>query len=221
MLTPVNSFSNTTALSLLSTNRSDTSSISSKGGMGSTAQAVTGNTDDVFKAGTAIGKIMEIVAGMKGDDVSLAPSAGQRVYNRDGSYSETSVGQHPSDINDKYAIAARAQGAEASMNLVKKQAEGTGPEADRAKALLKAVESGTLEEIDMTPMGVTVTATVTKHFDAEGNENGMSGTWDVRGLKDFMDSHTYLDDGGQRRDKATGKYANFASDGNKYTYVLY
>ncbi len=221
MLTPVKSLSSTAALSLLGASNSNTSSASSTTSAGNGFEKMTGNTDDLFKAGAAIGKIIEIVAAMKSSSSSLAPTAGQRVYDGVGGYSETTIGQHASEINDSYALASKQRLAEASMDLVKRQAQGTGPEAERAKALVAATQNGTIQEIDMTPMGVTVTATITKYYDAHGKENGMSGTWDVRGLDDFMQKYTYRDDGGQRRDKATGKYASFSSDGNKYTYVLF
>ncbi|MGE7065295.1 hypothetical protein ACQKI5_27520 [Agrobacterium tumefaciens] len=177
-----------------------------------------GNTDDVFKAGNAIGKIIEIVAGMNAS-VSAASlkmftmDGAVRVDGADGEYSLTKTGTGTVDSYEKHVQDALA--------FERMQAQGTGPAAERAKAYLKATAEGTIVETDLSAHGVSSTMTQTNYYYADGREKGSKETWNTTGLKEFLAANTYEGEDGTLRDKATGKYAAMNQDGTKFTYIVY
>ncbi|WP_327212749.1 hypothetical protein U8Q06_34930 (plasmid) [Rhizobium beringeri] len=175
--------------------------------------AATGNTDDVLKAGNAIGKIIEIVAGMNQSDQVFDMVGAERVYNDEGGFTETKTGQ------GTFGGDAAAQAS--ALDYFREQANGTGPEADRAKAYLDAYDKGTIRKYDMSSMGVTSTATITKSYYADGTQSGEGGSFQTVGMAEFLKQYTTVGDDGLLRDKATGKYAGIEQNGTKFTYSVY
>jgi len=178
----------------------------------------TGNTDDVFKAGNAIGKIIEIVAGMKAADAKS--SAGMftmegavRVDGADGEYSLTKTGTGK--------VVTDEQMREFALDGKRKQAEGTGPVADKARAYLKAASEGTIQEIDLSAHGVSATMTQTNSYYADGRDKGETGSYSVTGLDEFLKENTYAGEDGMMRDKATGKYATINQNGTAFSYLTF
>ena len=213
MLSAVNSFSSATALTLLSAASQaaapGTQSTNSKSGL----PAVTGNTDDIFKAGNAIGKIVEIVAGMNKNNSPFTMDGAQRTDNAGGGYTETKAGQGTFG-SDADSDAQALRDAEAA-------AVGTGPQADDARAYLKAAANGTIQKTDMSTMGVTSTMTIKKSYYADGSERGSTYSWNTQGMSDFIKKFTVTGDDGLLHDKATGKYAGISQSGTKFTYLVY
>lgn len=178
----------------------------------------TGNTDDVFKASNAIGKIIEIVAGMKSDDANrsigvFTMDGATRVDGENGEYSLTKTGTG--------TVVSDEQMKEFTLEGKRKQAEGTGPRAEAARAYLKAAAEGTVEEIDLSAHGVSATMTQTNYYYADGTDKGESGSTTVDGLDEFLAAHTYEAEDGTLRDKATGKYASINANGTAYSYIIY
>ncbi|MFS8050668.1 hypothetical protein [Rhizobium sp. BR 314] len=214
MLTPVNSFSSTAALSILVASNPAATSASQSANQKSGVLPATGNTDDVFKAGNAIGKIIEIVAGLnKNNSSQFTMDGAQRTDSGGGVYTETKTGQGTvgSDVDsDAHAL----QEATAA-------AAGTGPQADEARAYLKAAANGTIQKTDMSAMGVTSTMTRKVSYYADGRERGSSISWNTQGLDAFLQNYTTKGDDGLLHDKATGKYAGIAQNGTQFTYVTW
>ena len=210
MISSVNSLSSSSISVLFGT------SSAAATGDASTAEkvlnAVTGNTDDVFKAGNAIGKIIEIVAGMKSSDELFTMDGATRTDNSDGSYSltKTGTGQFFSDADFE----------KKTLEKAREQAAGTGPKADRARAYLDAVAKGTVETYDMSTMGVTSVMTQTNSYNADGSDRGVSGSWDTKGMDQFLAKYVDIKDD-MMFDKATGKYASISQNGTEFTYSVW
>lgn len=178
----------------------------------------TGNTDDVFKAGNAIGRIIEIVAGMKSDDGNrsigvFTMDGATRVDGENGEFSLTKTGTGK--------VVSDEQMREFALEIKQKQAAGTGPRAEEARAYLKAAAEGTIVEIDLSAHGVSATLTQTNYFYADGTPKGESGSSTLKGLEEFLAAHTYRAEDGTRRDNATGKYASFNANGTAYSYIIF
>jgi hypothetical protein len=178
----------------------------------------TGNTDDVFKAGHAIGKIIEIVAGMKSDDANrsigvFTMDGATRVDGVNGEYTLTKTGTGK--------VVSDEQMREFAIEIKQKQASGTGPRAEEARAYLKAAAEGTIVEIDLSAHGVSATLTQTNYFYADGSPKGESGSSTLKGLEEFLAANSYIAEDGTRRDNATGKYASFNANGTSYSYIVF
>lgn len=177
----------------------------------------TGNTDNVFKAAKAIGKIIEIVAGMGGSEP--APSYGMftmegahRTENADGTYTLTKTGTGKGVSDDHYAAKAMASW--------KEKAAGVGPNAEWARAYLDALEMGTIAIYDMSKMGVTSTMTERQTFYADGSMRGSSTSWNTQGMDAFLERYTEIRDG-VMYDKATGGHASISQNGTVFTYSVW
>ncbi len=214
MLTPVNSFSSATALSILSASNSGAMPAAQSGNPTNNLLAPTGNTDDLFKAGKAIGKIIEIVAGMnKNSSSQFTMDGAQRTDSAGGGYTETKTGQ--GTFGSDADLDMRA------LQAFEAAAQGSGPQADEARAYLKAVANGTVQKTDMSTMGVTSTMTKKVSYYADGTERGSTISWNTQGMDAFLQKYTVKGDDGLLHDKATGKYAGIAGNGTKFTYIVW
>ncbi|PZM13788.1 hypothetical protein [Rhizobium tubonense] len=210
MISPVNSLSSSPILSLFGISSSPASNTS---GAEKLLNNVTGNTDDALKTGNALGTIIELVSGQKQSDTLFQMINAQKAYAAGGDYSETATGTG-TVISEQQMTASTLASANA-------QAGGTGPEANRAKAYLDARAKGTLQQTDLSTMGVTATMTQTYYYHADGTESGESGTYDIKGLAQFLKKFATVGDDGLTRDKATGKYATVSQNGTKFTYNVF
>jgi hypothetical protein len=172
----------------------------------------TGNTDDVFKAGNAIGKIIEIVAGMSQSNALFTMEGALRTDNADGSYMLTKTGTG--------LAVSEAEFFQKGIEIMRERAQGTGPKAERARAYLSAVEDGTLEIYDMAKFGVTSTMTQTNLYSSDGSDRGVSGRFDTKGMEEFLEQYVEIRDG-MKFDKATGKNATITQNGTKFTYMIW
>lgn len=170
----------------------------------------TGYTDDVLKTGNAIGNIIAIVAGMKSSESvgAFTMDGAQRTDNADGSYSLTKTG--------KGTVSSEQE----AMKFIIERAQGTGADAERMRSYLAAMKDGTLQEFDMSTMGVTSTMTQTSYYDADGRNSGTKGSYDTKGFAEFMEQYVVVKDG-QTYDKATGKNATVSQNGTKFTYSVW
>jgi len=217
MISSINNISSNSVALLFGTTPVKTGADTSSSGIIAPGQT-TGNTDDVFKAGNAIGKIIEIVAGMKSDDASrsfgvFTMDGATRVEGKNGEYSLTKTGTG--------TVVSDEQMKKFALEIKQKQAEGTGPRAEAARAYLKAAAEGSIEEIDLSAHGVSATLTQTNYFYADGTPKGESGSSTVEGLEEFLAAHSYMAEDGTRRDNATGKYAGINANGTAYSYIIY
>lgn len=177
-----------------------------------------GHTDDVFKAGNAIGKIIEIVAGMNAssaaDDAHMFSMEGAtRIDNANGGYTLVKTGTG--------AVATAEEAMRRGLEMTQRQAVGTGPTADRARAYLKAVADGTLTVTNLDKYGVQVNMTETIYYYADGRERGGTGSYQITGLEEFKSQYTFIGEDGFRRDLATGKYTSFNQNGTVFSYNVY
>lgn len=185
--------------------------------------AATGNTDDVFKAGDAIGKIIEIVSNKNQSATKSAAqvssrdqwnmNGAQRTDLDDGGWEMTKTGTGQA--------VTQQQLDEQSTNSATEMAQGSGPKADLARAWLAAKSNGTLKQYDMSQMGVTSTLTKTDVFYSDGSQKSTMGTFNTVGLDKFFATYTYVGDDGMRHDKATGKYATTSQNGTDFEYYVF
>jgi len=173
---------------------------------------VTGHTDDVFKAGNAIGKIIEIASGMKSSEGMFTMDGATRTENSDGGYSLTKTGTGRAVAEGTYEDRAIAN--------LQKQAAGTGAKADWARSYLDAMKSGTIKEYDMSSMGVTSTMTQTDSYHADGSSRGSSNSWDTKGMDQFLATYVDIKDG-VMYDKATGQHSSISQNGTVLTYSVW
>ncbi|MFK4260036.1 hypothetical protein [Agrobacterium tumefaciens] len=195
-----------------------TTATSSAGSVKTLLGEASGNTDDVFKAGNAIGKIIEIVAGMNAAENAASVKmftmdGAARVDGDDGEYNLTKTGTG--------IVGSDEQQFQDGLAVKRWRAQGTGPDAENAKAYLKAAAEGTIVETDLSAHGVSSTMTRTTSYYADGREKGTKETWNTTGLKEFLAANTFEGDDGMLRDKATGKYASMSQNGTKFTYLVY
>lgn len=215
MISSVNSLSSSTISLLFSATPSR-----SEGGNTSAASSsieATGSTDNVFKAANAIGKIIEIVAGMGGSEA--VPSYGMftmegahRTENADGTYSLIKTGTGTGVSDDHYAAKA--------MDSWKERAAGIGPKAEWARSYLSALEKGTVAVYDMSKMGVSSTMTERQTLNADGSMRGSSTSWNTQGMDAFLEQYTEIRDG-VMYDKASGGHASISQNGTVFTYSVW
>jgi len=215
MFSSVNSLSSSTISLLFSATPSQSQS-SNTSAENSSVEA-TGNTDDVFKAANAIGKIIEIVAGMGGAKTIHFPGmftmeGAYRTENADGTYTLTKTGTGMGSTDDHYHSKAMAS--------LKERAEGSGPKAEWARSYLDALETGTVAVYDMSKMGVTSTMTERQTFNADGSMRGSSTAWNTQGMDVFLERYTEINDG-VMYDKATGRHASISQNGTVFTYSVW
>jgi len=222
MLSSVSPLSGVAALSLLGAVNPTASSNGQPSAAQKLLQDVTGNTDDTFRAGKAIGKIIELVAGVKTSDApaSLAShqlftmEGAQRTDYGDGSHSETKTGQGMS-VSDQ-------QFQQTVLDTMQQQAQGTGPNATKAKAYLATYANGTIQETDLSSaQSVSSTMTLTNTYYADGTGKGTGFSIKNQGLEGYMQAHTYMGADGILHDNATGKYASIIQNGTKISYVVF
>lgn len=218
MVASINSLSASAIPLLFGPTATATSAAASAGSAHTLLSEPSGNTDDVFKAGNAIGKIIEIVAGMNAAESAASVKmftmdGAVRADGEDGEYSLTKTGTGTGDMYEKHMQDALA--------FNRMQAQGTGPEAEKAKAYLKATAEGTIVETDLAAHGVSSTMTRTTYYYADGREKGTRETSTTTGLKEFLAANTYKGDDGTLRDKETGKYAGINQNGTKFSYIVY
>ncbi|MFN3717266.1 MAG: hypothetical protein ACK4UW_00020 [Rhizobium rhizophilum] len=194
---------------------------STTGGSGAESPAATrpstsgeaGYTDDVFKAGNAIGKIIEIVAGMNSSVGMFTMDGAVRTDNPDGGHSLTKVGEG--------RFTSEAESARKDIEVAKEKALETGTDGERARAYLKAITDGTLQKIDLSTRGVTSTLTRTVMYYGDGNERGSIARFDTRGMDEFLEANTYVDEVGTLRDRESGKYAGINQNGTVFHYLVF
>ncbi|MBO3759349.1 hypothetical protein [Ciceribacter sp. L1K22] len=172
----------------------------------------TGNTDDVFKAGNAIGKIIEIVAGMNASERLWTMEGAERIDSANGDYrlTKTGTGQFSTD----------SEQISRQLEIFEEQAKGTGPHAERARAYVKASEEGTLERYDMSKMGVTSIYTQTDFYRADGSQSGSVGRWNTTGMDEFLEKYVVIENE-MMFDKATGKQAGITQNGTAFHYWVW
>lgn len=135
-----------------------------------------------------------------------------RTDNTDGTYSLRKTGTG--------TVVSEAELMQRSLRRARERAEGTGPEAERARAHLDALSKGTLEVRDMSDMGVTSTVTETVEYGATGRATGQRGSWNTGGMDKFLEQYVVIKDG-QMFDKATGKHAGIGQNGTSFTYAIW
>ena len=208
--------------------------------------AITVQPENASRAGAAIGKIIEIVAGMnKADNLSTTNTARPAPAVQQDPVSGAQAGEagaKPDDglftmegakridgANGEYRLVKTGTGkftsregpSEATLERARERAAGVGPKAERARAYLDALENGTIERVDLSTKGVTSTYTQTMYYYADGTQKGVTGSWTTTGLDEFREAHMYTDEDGISRDKATGKYAVTTQNGTHFSYVTY
>jgi hypothetical protein len=210
MIPPVNSLPSSSVLSLF--RASGSSAVTDTSGAGKLLNNVTGNTDDALKTGNAVGTIIRLVSDQKQSDTLFQMVNAQKAYAANGDYSETATGTG--------TVITDAQMEQNSHASATELASGTGPQADRAKAYLDALAKGTIQQTDMSNMGVTATMTQTNSYYADGRDKGESGSYSVKGMDQFVAKFIDVKDG-IMTDKATGKYASISQNGTKFTYNVW
>jgi hypothetical protein len=211
MISPVNSLSSSSILSLFGV--SGSSAVADTSGAGKLLNNVTGNTDDALKTGNAVGTIIQLVSDQKQSDTLFQMVNAQKAYAANGDYSETATGTG--------TVITDAQMEQNSLASATELASGTGPQADRAKAYLDALAKGTIQQTDLSTMSVTATMTQTNSYYADGRDKGESGSYNINGLDQFLQKYTTVGDDGLTRDKATGKYATVSQNGTKFSYIVW
>lgn len=207
---------NASSISLLfSVNRQSQGAEASVGPITPDVPNATGFTDDLFKAGNAIGNIIAIVSKMNSaSSLGMFTMEGAtRTDMADGGYSltKTGVGLVDPALNE----------LEITVKNAKQDASGTGVEAERAKAYLKAVKAGTVEHYDMASLGVSATMTRTDSFYADGSQRGTAFSFKVLGMDDFIKNNTVVGEDAMSRDRATGKYWSISQNGTQFTYNVW
>ena len=212
MISSVNSLSSS-SISLLFGTRSTTGTTPTGSPGERLLTQATGNTDLVLKAGNAIGNIIEIAARIKQSDALFTMEGAKRIDGFDGEYSLTKTGTG--------TVVSNEQLWQNGIDIARQQARGTGVDAERSKALLKAIADGSLEEIDLSAHGVSATMTQTNYYYADGRDKGVTGSWAVTGLSEFLKANTYEGEDGALRDRATGKYAAINQNGTQFSYIVF
>lgn len=215
MISSVNSLSSS-AISLLFSATPLQSEAANTSAVNSSAQA-TGNTDDVFKAANAIGKIIEIAAKLGGAEATSSSDmftmeGAVRTENANGTYTLTKTGTGKGVPDDHYASRALAS--------LKERAAESGPRADWARTYLAALEKGTVVIHDMSEMGVTSTMTERQTVNADGSMRGSSTSWNTQGMDAFLERYTEIKEG-VMYDKATGGHASISQNGTVFTYSVW
>jgi hypothetical protein len=172
---------------------------------------VSGKTDDALKTGGAIGKIIEIVAGMSQSDKVFDMNNAQRSYATSGGYSETETGTG--------TVVSQAQLDQNGRDAMQEIATGNGPKAEWAKAYLTASASGGVTKTDMSTMGVTSTLTETNFYYADGSQKGESGSYNTQGMDQFIQNNITVKDG-VWYDKS-GNYASLTQNGTQFTFLTW
>jgi len=173
---------------------------------------VTGNIDDVFRAGGAIGKIIEIVAGMNSSDGLFTMEGAERIEGTNGDYRLTKAGTGKF-ITDSEQMSKQ-------LEAFTEQAKGIGSKAERARAFLKAAEDGTLQRYDMSKMGVTSIYTQTDFYRADGQQSGSVGRWNTSGMDEFLEKYVVIENE-MMTDNATGKFASLTQNGTAFHYWVW
>lgn len=216
MISSVNALSTSSISLLFGTSDADASTQTSAGAAMSGSQP-SGNSDDVFKAGNAIGKIIEIVTGMKTAEADASAGfftmeGAIRTEGMDGSYSLTKTGTGKAGPDNLYLDRAMAS--------LKEKAAGSGARAEWARTFLDAMKHGTISKYDMSSMGVTSSMTERQTFNPDGSMSGSSNRWDTRGMDTFLEQYVEIRDGAMY-DRATGKHASISQNGTVFTYLIW
>ncbi|MDR6818775.1 hypothetical protein J2X76_003957 [Neorhizobium sp. 2083] len=176
-------------------------------------QDATGHTDDVMRTGNAIGTIIALASEPDKKATLFQMKNAVREYTANGEYTETATGEGAFSSDEQMALKTVLNEQE--------EAKGSGPNAVRAQAYLKALEDGTLQSYNMSDMGVTSTLTKTMMYYADGRVRGEAGTFDTKGKDKFIADYITIDTDGMMRDKKTGKYASIQQNGTEFTYLVY
>ncbi|CDN46424.1 hypothetical protein [Neorhizobium galegae] len=173
----------------------------------------TGYTDDVMRTGNAIGTIIALASEQDKKSTLFQMKNAVREYGANGEYTETATGQGAFSSDEEMALK--------TVMHEQEEAKGSGPNAARAQAYLKALDDGTLQSYDMSDMGVTSTLTKTIMYYADGRVGGERVTFDTKGKDKFIADHITIDTDGMMRDTKTGKYASIQQNGTEFTYLVY
>lgn len=177
--------------------------------------APTGYTDDILKTGDAIGNIIAIVAGMKEKEDSASQvftmDGATRIDSADGGYTLSKTGTGLGEVapRDPYGL----KGAE-------QRAAGSGPEAASAQAYIKAIKSGSIEQVDMGQYGVSSIMTVWERYDADGTHVGGGGSTNIIGMDEFYKNYVDMSSGAAIF-KPTGQYMGIGQNGTVMTLSLW
>lgn len=193
---------------------------------------VTGHTDDVLKAGNAIGNIIEIVSRMNED----AASAGKKIeveeldlpndkgrklnefdrellyglkgtftttHHGNGERTETFVGSFTGMTDEAYR--------QMTINSLKQDQSTL-----RNQTWLAAYENGTIQESDIAELGFNTGAVRTTDYYSDGSATDRTHI-DTSGIAQFREQYTEMKDG-VLYDKASGKFASIGQNGSKFIY---
>lgn len=196
---------------------------------------VTGNTDDVFKAGNAIGNIIEIASRINQEDASakekvnveqinLANDQGRRLtefdlyplygvkgtftttYHGNGERTEVFVGSFMGKTDEAYRQ-IWIDGLKRDQSTLQK------------RTMLAAFESNTIQETDIAELGFKSELTMTADYHSDGRAE-MRVNIDISAMLQFREQYTETRNG-VLYDKATGKFADMGQNGNKFIYYTW
>lgn len=211
MVSGINSISATSVSMLFGTAGAATTNSTS--GALKLLKDVSGNSDDVMKTGDTIGTIIALASQQEKEATLFQMQDAQRQYAANGDYSETATGQG--------TVVSDSDMVESALANMQSEAAGTGPQAERARAYLRAFNEGSIQSSDLSEKAVTSTYTKTRQYYSDGTAKGEMGSYNTRGLDAFLSANTTVDDTGILRDKATGKYAGIEQNGTQFKYIVY
>ncbi|THV19848.1 hypothetical protein [Peteryoungia ipomoeae] len=196
----------------------------------------TGHTDDVFKAGNAIGKIIEITQRMKQDaeaagekveveEIKLPNDTGRSLSEFDGdsqwfalngTFTKTQYGNGES--TETFAGVGQVM-----TDAAYRQSTIDGLKQDqstlRNKTMLAAFQNGTIQETDISELGFSEGMTMTLNRYSDGHAE-VNVQFDNSGAQQFREQHTESRDG-VLYDKETGKFAAIGQNGSKFIYFTW
>lgn len=193
----------------------------------------TGNTDDVFKAGNAIGNIIEIASRIKQErasaekrvdveQIDLPKGEGRKLtefdgdqlhYGVKGTFTTTYHGN--GERTETFVGLAQGRTDEAFRQGTIDGLKRHQP-SPQTQAALAAYENGTVEETDIAELGFKSSMTMTTNHYSDGRAD-LSVSFDLAPVFQFREQYTETRDG-VLYDKATGKLAALNQNGSKFIY---
>ncbi len=234
MISSVSNFSSNSVAILFGT--SGATSTNSASAASKILADATGNTDDVFKAGNAIGNIIEIASRMKQDaasadekveveEINLSNSERRNLSEFDGNQgwygvngTFTKTYHSNGDRTDTFVGSAQGKSDQAWRQVMinSMKADQSTP---RNRAMLEAFENNTVQAIDIAGLGFKTGMTMTTDYFSDGSSR-MSVNFDTSGADQFREQYTELRDG-VLHDKATGKFALLGQNGSQFIYLTW
>ncbi|TWC75764.1 hypothetical protein FB593_1283 [Rhizobium sp. SJZ105] len=198
----------------------------------------TGHTDDVFKAGNAIGNIIEIASRMKQDaagaggkkvEVEVIDLAndqgrilnefdgGQPLHEVKGTYTRTDHGngERTETFVGNFKVNTDEGHRQRTIDVLK------GDQSTlRNRTMLAAYENGTIEETDFADLGFKTEAVRTTEYYSDGSAHHHVALDSKSAVRQVFEQYTEMRDG-VMYDKATGKFAAIDQNGSKFTYLTW